>query len=402
MKTFLVPARNGIRIVGAIEPDDRRGNSMNKRFLSLICIAIAIGILFAGLWPLNFWPANEVTWLNEQNGIHFGRRGIAYSEGSFYGAQGAVRPGGPVSIEFVVRPSEEPEDSIARILTLYGGGSHQYFTLAQWRSYLIIRAASRGNDLTHDFRETGAGKILFNNIPKLLTVTSHNGNTRIYADGRMMNSTGNFPILPADSIATGKLVLGTSPAGGGPWRGDLLSLAAYDRELSAEEVSQHFQDWVLRGTPMWSPGKTPVLLYRFDERTGTTSRNHGEYRCNLTIPTTYQVLQKTILRPPWKEEKYRRSFIRDVVVNILGFLPFGFFAAAWLKSSDLFRRRSCLFLVAALGAGISLMIELLQIYLPSRTSSLTDLSCNLLGTVLGAYLFQWVLFLLGMETRMKR
>lgn len=35
------------------------------------------------------------------------------------------------------------------------------------------------------------------------------------------------------------------------------------------------------------------------------------------------------------------------------------------------------------GVGISLTIELLQIYIPTRDPSLTDLTCNIFGTVLG-------------------
>ena len=41
-----------------------------------------------------------------------------------------------------------------------------------------------------------------------------------------------------------------------------------------------------------------------------------------------------------------------------------------------------------LGAGISLFIELLQVYLPTRDSSLTDVITNVLGTYIGARLFQ--------------
>jgi VanZ family protein len=366
------------------------GNSRNKRFLSLICIAIIIAILFAGLWPFNFWPKNEVTWIHGQNGIHFGRHAIAYSTDSFYGPQGIIRPGGPVSIEFVVRPTKEPDHSISRIITLYGGGSHQYFTLAQWKSYLIIRTASLGNDLTHDFRETGAGNVFFKNISKHLVITSHNENTKIYADGRMMKLTRNFPILPPDSVATGKLVFGNSPEGHGPWRGDLFFLAAYNRELSAEEVSQHFQDWITRGTPTWLPGKIPTLLYRFDEGTGTTSRNHGGSRCDLSIPPTFHVLKNNILRPPWKEEHFRRSFIQDVLLNILGFLPLGFFFAARLRSVGRLSSKHQAFLAAILGVSISLTIELLQNYIPTRTSSLTDVACNLMGAIFGACLFPMV------------
>jgi hypothetical protein len=364
---------------------------LRKTGLPLACLAVTISILLAGLWPFKFHPQNEVAWLNGQNGIHFGRLGIAYSQEAVYGPRGAIRPGGPVSIELAVRPGREL-NHLARILTLYGGGSRQYFTLGQWKSYVILRAASRGNDLRSDFREMSARGILLENIPRFLTVMSRNGYTAIYADGIKVKEARNFSILPADSSASGKFVLGNSPTGNGSWTGELLFLSCYDRELPAEEVLQHFQDWLAHGTPTWSSGNTPALLYRFDERQGATSRNLAGGRYDISIPPTFQVLKKTVLRPPWEEEYFRRASIRDVVINVLGFIPFGFFFASWFGSLDRLRSKSNLFLVATLGGMISLAIELLQIYLPSRTSSFSDVVCNLSGTILGAYVCRWNLF----------
>jgi len=373
------------------------GNRRRKRGLPLLCLAITIAILIAGLWPFNFRPKNEVTWLTGQNGIHFGRLGIAYSKESVYGTQGAIRPGRPVSIELVVRPAQEPNHSTAQILTLYTEGNRQFFSLAQWKSFLILRAASQGSALHFGSREMSARNVLLKNIPRFLTVISQNGNTAIYADGQMMKLTRNFPILPADSSASGKFVLGNSPTGHSSWTGDLLFLASYGRELSSEEVFQHFQDWIAKGSPTWSPGKTPALLYLFDERKGLTSRNHSGDHYDISIPTTFHILQKTVLRLPWEEEYFHRSFIRDVVINILGFLPFGFFFAAWLRNGAGLPSKSHVFLIAMLGGGTSLTIELLQIYLPPRTSSLSDVICNIFGTILGVYLFRWVLLFLGIE-----
>src|SRR3990172_9070273 len=99
------------------------GNRRRKRGLPLICLAITIATLIAGLWPFNFRPKNEVTWLGEKNGIHFGRLGIAYSTDSLYGSREAIRPGRPVSVELAVQPAREPNHSLTRILTLDGGNS---------------------------------------------------------------------------------------------------------------------------------------------------------------------------------------------------------------------------------------------------------------------------------------
>jgi VanZ family protein len=80
--------------------------------------------------------------------------------------------------------------------------------------------------------------------------------------------------------------------------------------------------------------------------------------------------------------KYWTSF--DVGINVLGYAPFGFFLAVGSLRS---RRSGRVVLMATLaGAGTSLVMEMLQSYLPARVSSNLDLLLNTLGTFIGAAL----------------
>lgn len=370
-----------------------------KWVLLFPCVIITIAILLAGLWPFQFHPKNDVTWVNEHNGIHFGRRGIAYIPRSVYGPHGPIHPGRPVSIELAVIPKKKRNDSISRILTLFGDGNRQFFTIAQWKSNLIFRAAPQGNDLHDDYNEMSAGDILIKNIPRFLTITSMNRNVKIYIDGRMVKENICFPILPADASATGKFVLGISPTGNGPWTGEILFLAIYDRELLAKEVLHHFRDWTTHGKSTWFPNDTATLIFPFDERMGITARNQLGNGYDISIPATFHVLNKTIFRLPWHEKNFDRPFIRDVVVNVLGFLLFGFFFAYWLRNDDGLPKKSHIFVITSLGSGISLIIESLQIYIPTRTSSFTDIICNISGTILGVFVLRWLLLFLGLERK---
>lgn len=71
----------------------------------------------------------------------------------------------------------------------------------------------------------------------------------------------------------------------------------------------------------------------------------------------------------------------DLATNVVAYLPFGFFCTAAL------RRRmapNAAWLAATLlGGGLSLLMELLQNYLPSRIPSNLDLGCNAAGALLG-------------------
>ena len=101
------------------------------------------------------------------------------------------------------------------------------------------------------------------------------------------------------------------------------------------------------------------------------------------------------LRPLRYELDATRHFLvsaflprRDFIINIVGFIPFGYLIMLYLGSS---KRKSGLLgmtlLAVIVGAGTSLLLEIAQFYIPGRTSSLFDLIANSLGTCIGVAYF---------------
>jgi VanZ family protein len=75
----------------------------------------------------------------------------------------------------------------------------------------------------------------------------------------------------------------------------------------------------------------------------------------------------------------------DLVANLLGYLPFGALAfGAGVRSGR--RAWVAVAMATALGAGLSLSMELMQNFLPRRVPSNIDLALNTLGTIFGALL----------------
>ena len=72
----------------------------------------------------------------------------------------------------------------------------------------------------------------------------------------------------------------------------------------------------------------------------------------------------------------------DVVSNVLGYMPLGFFLTLAVLRSG--RRRFAVRWALLAGAGLSLAMESLQVYLPGRVPSNLDLVLNLVGSALGA------------------
>ncbi|RME69557.1 MAG: VanZ family protein [Chloroflexi bacterium] len=88
---------------------------------------------------------------------------------------------------------------------------------------------------------------------------------------------------------------------------------------------------------------------------------------------------------------YRRVSLWTVVVNIMGnviaFIPLGMGLAGLYPH----RRAGRLVLRAALGGGLlSLVIELLQLTIPTRATDIDDIILNTLGAAVGAGIFLWL------------
>ena len=350
-------------------PPEKPGNG---KLLPLLCLAISLGILLAGLWPFQFRPANNVHWIDGQPGLRFDRYGIVYSRDPLFTPGGAIDFGKPFTIRLELRPHEEPPGFLSRILSAYDAGGRELFILGQWKSELILRILGGERSFHLVYPEIGVGNFRKGEKRSVVIRSDIEGVTVHVAGEPDANRPGfGFSLLAGNRVPA-RLILGNSPAGDSPWRGDLLSLSFYPKALSPEETG--------------TPGIEPVVRYRFSEGRGTVCRGGGDPRHDLFIPPVFRAPAKRALVPPWKVHAFDLSFWTDAAVNVLGFIPFGFAMCAWMRVDGGRKRLSVPFMVVLMGAGISLLIELLQVYLPTRGSSLTDLGNNILGTYIGAWL----------------
>lgn len=83
-----------------------------------------------------------------------------------------------------------------------------------------------------------------------------------------------------------------------------------------------------------------------------------------------------------RELSWARAGRGDRIANVLLYLPLGFCLFLWLSS----RARHSVAIVAsvALGSLLSFGVEVAQVYISSRVPSLTDLTLNALGALIGA------------------
>jgi VanZ family protein len=349
-----------------------------EKRLGILCGMVILAVLISTLWPFNFFPPNRVRWLPEGNGIRFGGDGVVVSKTPLR-AEGA-EPKNSCSLELLLRPASIAGSST--ILSFYAPNNPKQFLVRQWTDGLLVThdfvdaqdTAKRAKfDVDHAFQE---GKLL------LLTMTSGPKGTAVYLNGSRAQVFSSFTI--SQSELSGQIVLGTSAVLYQPWPGEVRGLAIYSKELTAAQVSRHYGNWIggRGGDPPDLDGA--IARYAFTEGAGRDIHNAIASGPDLEIPKKFGVPHKPLLESPVKEFEANWNYVYDLLRNIAGFVPLGFLVCAywgWTRS----RRQAILYAMLA-GGFLSFVIEVLQAYIPQRSSGTTDILTNTLGAALGAVL----------------
>lgn len=351
--------------------------------LRAVCALILLGILVAGLWPFHA-PRNEVSWLSQKNGLRFGKYGSIVRAGPF--KVRSSQKDSSCSMEIWLEPRRVkasgtilgfywPEDQIVPFALRQSLGDLELLR----RSDDPLRHAKRAKLYVDDL-------FLSHQQPVLVTISAGQSGTTIYADGALVKKAPNFTFSSQE--LTGQLEIGNAPATTDEWSGQVSGLAIYDRELTADEVSQHYESWTTGKQAGLAGSAGAVALYLFNEGEGSVVHNHIDPAADLLIPERFFVLHEEFLERPWNEYRADWNYWKDVGINIAGFIPLGFFFCAYFSSARTIR--GGVLLTIAFGFAVSLTIEVSQAFLPTRDSGMTDIITNTLGTALGAILCAWI------------
>jgi VanZ like family/Concanavalin A-like lectin/glucanases superfamily len=348
------------------------------RPLTAICVLVLTGILIAGLWPFHA-PRNEVSWLSPGNGLRFGKHGSIVSASPFQ--THASQDDDSCSLEIWLEPSRI--DSGGMILAFYWPESRVVpFALRQWRSGLVLERESQ--DRFAKKQEIYVGDVFGGLKPVFVTITSGQAGTATYVDGTLVKRVPDFAVSNRD--LTGQFIFGNAPSMTYSWSGRVIGLAMYDRELSAVEASQDFLDRT-KGSRLDSIKREGVVArYPFDEGKGNVVRNQVDSATALLIPERFFVLNERFLERPWDEFRPGWSYWKNLGVNVVGFIPLGFFFYAYF--CQLRKTQRPVVITIVFGFVVSLTIEVLQAFLPTRDSGMTDLITNTLGTAIGVIAFR--------------
>ncbi|MFH1083017.1 MAG: VanZ family protein [Pseudomonadota bacterium] len=303
----------------------------------------------------------------------------------------------------MIRPEVLDKKGFSHILTLHNGDDESQLMMGQWLSSIVFM---NGND----YENKKQGKKIWANTADadsneiFVTVTSGIGGTSLYLNGQLVKKQKDMILKVPKGDSKSRLIIGNSIYGKHSWEGRIRGLAFYRNVFPDHRAALHYSEWVKDGNFRFAEKEKPWILYTFDEKTGGRHEagsmrrggqwkrqgialDHGTGRNNLTIPERMTVFKKALLQTSIEKLKPYSSFIGDFIINLLGFMPFGF-----IFSALVFRLRGkfpIYFILIAVGAGflLSLSIEILQAWLPSRCSDAFDLILNTTGALFGSVIF---------------
>jgi hypothetical protein len=340
--------------------------SSTARILLAVTAMMIVVMLVIGLNPRGFDGYNGVHWDADSDGVRF-QRGIGYTEPLV--RQRLLADAGTRwtwQVMLGAQPRDQPGFGVAAVL--YSGSDDAQVQIAQWRRTLVVMA---GDDYPNRQRHPRLTYELADADDVLrVTVTHGPDGAALYVNDAPV-SRAPRPTWPALGEPTRvRVVVGSTVAGQYPWQGTLYAMTLHDQTLD----------------PTVDAERQPVLAYDFGAVREGRIASTGTIAGDLVFPDAFSAPELRPLAWPRQWRPLPRGMIIDIVVNLVGFLPLGF-CVAWLFYAKGRSMAVSLVLAVAIGAAISLVIEIAQVWLPGRDSSLPDLLVNVVGAALGAAAF---------------
>jgi VanZ family protein len=349
------------------------------------CIASLAAIL---LYPYNISPRNGASWLGDEDGIYFSGDGIALAEIDL----GTLASGPLSEVTFQLWVHERPRSKnrgATVLLAAFAAQELPSLSIGQFASRIFLYDP-RGDRVTSWYDQFRVNEGLRRGEDHLITVVLSRVQKAIYIDDRLarVDDLREAELPPLD--LSGRLILGNDPTGRRGWWGEIKGVAVFGRALVEDEVKAHFSDVSQNGVRALEGRPGLMTLIPLDEGKGTYAHSLTHPSGGLRIPTRFHALPSVLWTPPTPDRQQMRIQAWDVVQNIVLFIPIG--ALLFLGNARRGHYWLWVGIVTLMGGVLSMAFEVLQLLIPSRASSPTDILSNSLGSCLGALLAARVQF----------
>ncbi len=320
-----------------------------KKLLCIISFIIILSfILYFGLKKNGQASINSFD-IDSDSDLIFTKNSMLYTDEGFL-AKHSFDDG--FIIELTVKPERLDEKRFSVLLMLTYGDSKKQFVIGQWQNSLMIM---NGDDYSNNRKEPKI-YVPLSEKPGSYKIKVAGGfkKTTVYVDGVLERTSDNLVLKLEPSKKNYRLIIGNHSSGTAPWHGAISNISFYkNNDIAVEEIS-----------------------------VDTISK-----RSDIIIPQKNSNIYPVYLQNTGFDLFYSRNLQRDAVINFLGFIPLGFISSI-LSFQKIKKRKIRRFLIVlCISFGVSLFIELLQVGIPGRNSSMLDLALNSAGGCLGYPLF---------------
>jgi hypothetical protein len=352
------------------------------KILAGFSVAILFGILFFGLTPKDFSFSNKANWLTDKSGIRFSKYGIAYTHPSVSLSAEKLSESNGFTIEISLKPKSFHEEGFNFLFAIHAGNDRDQLLVGQYRSWVVIM---NGDDYDHKRKTKRAAVNIASQNPQktFLTITSGMEGSKVYVDGQLVHTQKDL-ILKLPKGDKPRFLFGNSVYGRHSWMGDVYGFAFYGKILNTQDIMIHFNKWSKDQNFLFAKKDKPYILYLFDEKSEVRAFDHGGGNNDLKVSSRMHILEKQILSPPWIGFELNKSSIQDILLNLVGFIPLGFILAATLSQNNVVFKQHAVLMTVVFCFIVSLTIEVLQAWMPSRSSQMMDLMLNTVGALIGA------------------
>jgi hypothetical protein len=249
--------------------------------------------------------------------------------------------------------------------------------IGQWEDSLVLKLKAFGRIDPVHFETEG---VLKKGEKSSIAIVFNGEKLLLYDNGKIKNEKKTGSLSFANWDGSYPLVIGSEATGKFPWKGIIHSIKIFDRALLPGEIER----LALRGNAQID-SVMPLIDYSFDAG-GAEIKDGGKGEpANLVIPKRFKPYKRAFLEKPCSLKEIPRN-VGDILINLFGFIPLGFLLSAFLAGRHCSSKRA-LFLSVVFGFLISLMIETLQAFLPTRYSNMSDLVANTVGAGIGSIVY---------------
>ena len=332
-------------------------------------------ILAAGLNPRSHPFRNDANIENEGTGLRFQGNGLAFTPPF------AIAQAGDQSMDATILVAVNPDPAATRgfqfISTITGEHPVDQWLLGQWHDQLLVMT---GDDYDHSEKKPRLTTAIDDTADSylLLAIRLDQSGAALYLNGERVSSQAVGISLPSDPSGL-RLVLGNDPDGRYPWSGSMAGFALYEVAMDSVELKRLWRLWSEPQQFSGLPKTGAVIFHDFlnAENEDGVILDGSVNGHHLQIPD-----DRVFIAPRFADFELSLTPTTDLLVNLLGFIPFGYLLSLWWSNRR--NKRISLFMVCFCSALLSGSIECSQAWIPARDSNLLDFLLNILGALAGA------------------